>query len=54
MKNPYEILGLTPDASEEELRARYEPLVAKYKDERFLPGDAGHQAGEKPNDVEDA
>ena len=54
MKNPYEILGLTPDASEEELRARYEQLVAKYKDERFLPGEAGNQAAEKLNDVEDA
>ena len=54
MKNPYEILGLTSDASEEELRARYEQLVAKYKDERFLPGEAGNQAAEKLNDVEDA
>lgn len=54
MKNPYEMLGLTPDASEEELRARYEQLVAKYKDERFLPGEAGNQAAEKLNDVEDA
>ena len=37
MKDSYEILGLTKDATDEELKARYEELCAKYKEDRFLP-----------------
>lgn len=54
MKNPYEILGLTADAAENELRERYEALVAKYKEDRFLPGEAGNEAAMKLNELEDA
>lgn len=54
MKNPYEVLGLTADATESELRERYETLAAKYKEDRFLSGEAGNEAAMKLNELEDA
>lgn len=54
MKNCYEILGLNKDATEAELRERYDQLRAKYKEDRFLPGDEGNEAARKLNELEDA
>lgn len=34
MTDPYEVLGLSPDASEEELRQRYLTLVREHSPER--------------------
>ena len=34
MSDPFEILGLTPQASEEEIRARYLELVREYPPDR--------------------
>ena len=54
MKDCYEILGLSKDATEEELKNRYEQLRAKYKEDRFLPGEEGNEAAKKLNELEDA
>lgn len=54
MKDSYEILGLTKDATDEELKARYEELCAKYKEDRFLPGEEGNEAARKLNELEEA
>lgn len=54
MQNPYELLGLTPDATESELREAYTRLRDKYKEERFLPGEEGNNAAIKLNELEDA
>ena len=44
MKEHYELLGLTEWATDEEIVARYEELKAKYKEERWLDGEAGNEA----------
>lgn len=54
MKNPYEVLGLSKDAAESELKERYESLAAKYREDRFLPGEEGNEAAFKLNELEDA
>lgn len=54
MKNSYEVLGLSSDASEEELKARYSELKAKYGEDRFLSGEAGNDAARKLTDLENA
>lgn len=54
LKDAYEILGLTRDSSEQELKARYEELRAKYSEERFLPGDTGNEGARKLMELEDA
>lgn len=54
MKDPYELLGLTRDTDEHLLKERYEQLVAKYKEDRFLPGEEGNTAAEKLNEIQEA
>ena len=50
----YRLLGLTEDATDEEVRARYEELLARYKEERWLEGKAGNEAAKMINKVETA
>lgn len=50
--NAYEILGLTPSATQEEIDARYQELRAKYQKDRFLPGEEGEVASEKLQQLE--
>ena len=50
--NPYEILGLTSNASCDEVDARYHELRAKYQADRFLPGEQGELASEKLQQIE--
>jgi molecular chaperone DnaJ len=54
MKDPYGILGLTPDASEESLTTRYEELRNQYFEARFIPGEPGAEAAEKLSELEEA
>ncbi len=44
MKEYYELLGLSEGASDEEIKARYEELKAKAKEDRWLDGEAGNEA----------
>ncbi len=44
MKKYYELLGLTEDATDEELETRYKLLREQYKEERWLDGEAGNNA----------
>ncbi|MBQ8322713.1 MAG: hypothetical protein IJX91_01970 [Clostridia bacterium] len=44
MKEYYELLGLTEDATDEEITARYEEMKAKAKEDRWLDGEAGNEA----------
>jgi DnaJ-class molecular chaperone len=44
MKEYYELLGLTESATDEEILAKYEELKAKYREERWLDGEAGNEA----------
>ena len=54
MKNPYSVLGVSPDAGEEELRARYEALKAEYGEQRFKPGEEGNEGARKLSELEAA
>lgn len=44
MKKYYELLGLTENATDEELEIRYKLLREQYKEERWLDGEAGNNA----------
>lgn len=50
----YRLLGLDESATDEEVKARYEELLAKYKEERWLEGEAGNHAAKMINKVETA
>lgn len=54
MKDPYSVLGLSADASEEELRARYEELKAEYGEQRFRSGAEGNEGARKLSELESA
>ena len=52
MENYYELLGLDETATDEEIAARYEELKAKYKEDRWLDGEAGNEAAKMLNKLE--
>ncbi|MBQ8374317.1 MAG: hypothetical protein IJX98_01935 [Clostridia bacterium] len=52
--NYYELFGLTPDATDEELQAAYERLREKYREERWQEGEAGNEAARKLTQLESA
>ena len=54
MNEYYELLGLTEDATDEELRLRYNQLREKYSEERWLDGEAGNQAAKMLTKLETA
>ena len=54
MTNPYEILGIAENATEEEIDARYQALKADLGEKRFLPGDEGNRAARKLEELERA
>lgn len=54
MNEYYELLGLDENATDEELKARFEELKAKYSEERWLDGEEGNQAAKMLTKVETA
>ena len=52
--NYYELFGLTPDATDEELEAAYLRLREQYREERWLDGEAGNEAARKLTQLETA
>lgn len=54
MQEIYEVFGLTPDASDEQINERYQELKAKYSEDRFLEGEAGNTAAKKLTELERA
>ena len=54
MRENYEILGLTEEATDGEILARYEELKEKYKEDRWLDGEAGNEAARKLTQLETA
>ncbi|MBR5192620.1 MAG: hypothetical protein IKW33_04340 [Clostridia bacterium] len=54
MQEYYKILGITEDASNEELDLAYNTLKAKYNEERFLEGEKGNQAAKNLTKLETA
>lgn len=54
MKDFYEILGLTETATDEEITARYHQLRDKYREDRWLDGEAGNEAAKNLTKLEAA
>ena len=54
MNEYYELLGLSESATDEEITIRYEELKAKYKEDRWLDGEAGNEAAKMLTKLETA
>ncbi len=54
MNEYYELLGVSETATDEEIAARYEELRAKYREDRWLDGEAGNEAAKMLTKVETA
>ena len=53
-KSPYEVLGLKPGATEEEIKAAYRELVKKYHPDRYQDNPLNDLAEEKMREINEA
>jgi len=53
-KNPYEVLGLKPGATQEEIKTAYRELVKKYHPDRYQDNPLSELAGEKMREINEA
>lgn len=54
MQENYKILGVSSDASDQEIEEAYLRLKKKYSEDRFIEGDAGNVAAKKLTKIENA
>lgn len=54
MNNPYEVLGVKPGASEEEIRAAYREMVKKYHPDKYVDNPLADLAEEKMQEINEA
>ena len=54
MDKLYAVFGLTENATDEELKAKYEEFRAQYSEERFQEGEKGNIAAKKLTELENA
>lgn len=54
MRNPYEVLGVSKNASMEEITEKYQQLKTEYGEARFSTGEEGNAAARKLTELEAA
>lgn len=50
-KNPYKVLGVSPDATDDEVKQAYRALVRKYHPDRYTDSDLSELANEKMQEI---
>ncbi|MBO5510120.1 MAG: DnaJ domain-containing protein, partial [Clostridia bacterium] len=51
MNDPYKILGVSPTATDDEVKAAYRALARKYHPDKYRDSDLAEMAGEKMKEI---